>query len=280
MNKPSTYRVQGLLPRTDTIIDLFKGDSLEEAEKFASKNVKYFPRLIIKGGCHANFGKESKTYLEVIENPDYVDKSRDRPKTIKIGKLKRNTPFAHHIVYEDSKKISFLVRYKKDQVRVCTVDANMRDTIQDYLEEYKHDWRVKIHRGSLPLVYMRVRGHKHITLLELVTGSPMSGYIVFKDNNPYNYQRSNIIRTLRAVSRNKPRGVANYYGVKPTPSGKYRGLISKKGIKYTTKVNKDPVIVAKEIDQICMELFGRMAARNFPYEYYLAFEPQYIRNVK
>lgn len=280
MNKPSSYRVQGLLPRTNTIIDLFKGDTLEEAEKFASKNVKYFPKLIITGGCDQRFGKEGKKYLEVVENPDYIDRSRDKPKNIKIGKIKRKTPFVHHIVYEDSEKVSFLVRYKKAQVRVCTVDANMRDVIQDYLAEYKHDWKVKIHRGSLPLVYMRVRGNKHITLLELVTGSPMSGYIVFKDNNPYNYQRTNIIRTLRAVSRNKPLGVAKYYGVKPTPSGKYRGLISKKGIKYTTKVNKDPVIVAKEIDQICMELFGRMAARNFPYEYYLAFEPQYIRNVK
>ena len=43
MKKPKSYKVLGLLPRTDTIIELLKAESLEEAEKYAAKNIKYFP---------------------------------------------------------------------------------------------------------------------------------------------------------------------------------------------------------------------------------------------
>ena len=273
-----TYKVLGLLPRTDTMIELFRGECLEEAEKFAAKNVKYFPKLIIKGGADIHFMGTSNKYEEVVENPDYVDKKRDAPKNIKIGTLKRKTPFTHRIVYEDHEKLSFLVRYKKSQVRVCTVDIDLKDTIQQHIAEHLNDWRVKIYHGSLPLVYFRI-GKKHITMMELATGSPPSGYMTFKDNNPYNYQRSNIIRTLRAISRARRKTSTNYYGVKPTESGKFRGFMIKKGKIYSVRSNKDPAEVAKEIDRICMELYGPCGARNFPYEYYLAFEPEYIVNV-
>lgn len=278
MKKPKSYKVLGLLPRTDTIIELLKAESLEEAEKYAAKNIKYFPKLIIRGGIDGRFGGKGNKYEEIVENPDYVDKKRDAPKTIKIGQLKRKTPFTHRIVYEDNEKISFLVRYKKNQVRVCTVDIDLKDTIQNYIAENLNDWRVKIYHGSLPIVYFRV-GTKHVTLMELATGSPPSGYMTFKDNNPYNYQRKNIVRTLRANFRNVPRNSTGYYGVVPTKSGVFKGQIEKGGKKYSIRSNRDPAVVAKYVDKLCMEMLGPSGARNFPYEYYLAFEPEYIVNV-
>lgn len=277
--KPKSYKVFVELPRTGEMIEIFNGETLEEAEKYAGKNIKYFPRLKIQGGLKKMFGQEGGYYEEIVENPGYVDRSRPIMPCLKIGKMKKKAPFQHHIIYEDEKKVCFLVRFKKRQVRVCTIDIEFKDKIQELLIQTRFDWKVKIYRSALPIVYTRLRSGKHITIMEIVTGSPPSGYMIFKDNNPYNYLRENIVRAKTCPFRKYEPGVSGYYGV--VPRGEYFiGLVRSNNKHYYIQRDKDPVKVAKEVDRLCMQLYGPTGCRNFTYEYYLAFEPEYLRNDK
>ena len=83
----------------------------------------------------------------------------------------------------------------------------------------------------------------------------------------------------RCPMRKHKVGASGYYGVF-IRNGSYGGLVQVGGKFYTVKQDKNPENVAKEVDRICMEIFGPRGCRNFSYEYYLAFEPHYLKNVQ
>lgn len=277
------YIVECILPRTDTKLEIFSAKTLEEVEKYCVKNIKYFPVLKIIGGSNKKVVGPDSYYERIIENPSYVDRKRDVVTDAKIGKLKKKTRFIHTIVYENDEKFCFLVKYKKSEARVCIVDIDMKEEIQSYIRTIQDHFKIKIYRGALPMVYFKHHAKLHTTIYELVTGSKLAGYVVFRDGNPYNYMRSNMIQGQRSNTHDKPKRGNQYYGVyvgNEPGRPKYVAMIRDSGKLKRVGRFHDPLLAAKAYDARRMEIFGRSGAKNFPYEYYKAFEPEYVKNVK
>ena len=280
------FRISCILPRTKQTIEICVTESLEKAMEYCEKNKKFYPILIIEGGTKRKITEDGEYFQHIIENEDYVDSNREYLAFFKIGKLKKRPKFSHTILKEDETKFMFLVKYKRDQVRICTADIGMKKKIEKYLKSDTDCWRIKIYHKALPLVYYRVNGREHMTLMELVTGKKPSGYMIFKDTNPYNYMAENIIRTkVSCVRTYKKKSATNYAGVmlscdnvKKRP--KYFCGLHYEGKRITIGRFHDEVLAAKAYDKKSMELYGRAGAKNFSYEYYAAFEPKYIENVK
>jgi len=274
------YKVRGLLPRTQEEVTILEADNIQDARRYCEKNIKYFPKISIKYGI-----KSRGTYEEeVFTNDSYVDRCRGYIHDAKIGRIKRKARFRHRIIFENDVKVCFLIRYKRNEARICIIDAEDKDKVMALIRTAADCYRVKVHRGAFPMVYFRYNARVHTTLVELIFNMKRKGYMNFRDGNPYNYMKSNIIFSKVALTRMS----------KPTNSG-YKGvcyLPNEKGNKkyvvgiYVEGKNKkigrfsDPLLAAKAYDRAKMEMYGRNAAKNFPYEYYAAFEPIYIANVK
>lgn len=279
INIPVKYRVLALLPRTEENLQVFEGTDLELAVRYCEKNIKYFPRLILRHGAKGLPGFAEDVY----ENEEFRDRSRDAIRDAKIGRIKKKTRFKHQIVFESETKVAFLVKYKRNESRVCIIDAKHKEAVMNLIRCEADHYRIKIHRGALPIVYFRHHAKDHTTIFELAYGKKKIGYVNFKDGNPYNYMESNLQFVKVAVTRNRNKPATGYYGVLYLPNEKgnkkYVANIYIKGV--CTKVGRfsDPISAAKAYDRARMETYGRAAAKNFPYEYYAAFEPSYVSNV-
>lgn len=273
------YRVLALLPRTEENLQVFEETDLSLAVKYCEKNIKYFPRLILRHGAKGLPGFKEDVYL----NEEFRDRSRDYVKDAKIGRIKKKTRFTHRILFESETKVAFLVKYKKNESRVCIIDAVHKEKVMSLIRYERDFYRIKVHRGALPMVYFRHNATHHSTMFELIYGRKKIGYVNFRDGNPYNYMENNIQFMKVSVTRNRKKPATGYYGVLHLPNEKgnkkYVANIYVKGV--CTKVGRfaDPISAAKAYDRARMEVYGKAAAKNFPYEYYAAFEPMYIQNV-
>lgn len=259
---------------------MFEDTVLESAQKYCERNIKYFPRLNLLHGAKGFPGFEE----EVFENEDFRDRSRDHVIDSKIGRIKRKTKFEHRVIFENDEKVCFLIRYKKNEARVCIIDQSEKERVFSLIRSKSDCYRIKIHRSALPLVYFRHHAKSHTTLVELIYDKKKFGFMNFRDGNPYNYMKSNIIFTKVALTRNRPKPATGYYGVLylPNEAGNKKYVVNVYVKGRCTKVGRysDPLIAAKSYDRARMELFGKSAAKNFSYEYYAAFEPHYVTNVK
>jgi hypothetical protein len=273
------YRVFALLPRTEEDLLVFEDTELDSAQKYCEKNIKYFPRLNLLHGAKGFPGYKE----DVFENDEFKDRSRDHVNDAKIGRIKRKTRFETRIISETDSKVCFLVRYKKNQARVCIIDKDNKDKVFALLKTKYDCYRIKIHRGALPLVYYRNNAVNHTTLVELLFDKKKFGFMNFRDGNPYNYMMSNIFFTKVSQTRNRKKPSTGYYGVLYLPNEvgnkKYVANVYVNGRCKKVGRFSDPLIAAKSYDRARMELYGRSAAKNFPYEYYAAFEPHYVTNV-
>lgn len=273
------YRVYALLPRTESPLLVFEDADEYKARHYCNKNIKYFPELTIISGSrlHQNLSKE--TFL----NPDFKDRCRDYVPDAKIGRIKRKSRFIHHIIYEDETRVSFLIKYKRNEARVCIIDAEDKSKVFGLIKKSSDLYRVKIFRGALPLVYYRYRSNHHMTLMELIFDKKKFGFVTFKDGNPYNYMKDNVMFSKVSMTQNHPKGATGYYGVYHYPKWlgrkKYLASMKFKGKRIEIGRFMEPLTAAKYYDKKRMELMGRSAAKNFPYEYYAAFEPFYVSNV-
>lgn len=273
------YKVCAVLPRTGEKVTLVETTIEADATKVANKNIKYFPKIVISSGMQS-LGNYSE---EILENAAFRDRSRDVIVDSKIGRIKRKPKFSNRIVFEDDNKVMFLIRFKKNESRICIIDADQKEKVFSLLKLPSDCYRTKIYRGALPLVYFRVHSKKHIIMPELLYDKKKFGYMVFRDGNPYNYMRDNIIfRTRYAVRRNE-KPSTGYYGV---TFERHRGkkpyvtkIVNDNGKRSAVAYFDNPLSAAKEYDRRMMEKYGKSAAKNFPYEYYAAFEPNYTRNV-
>jgi len=274
------YRVFAFLPRTEESLLVFEDTVLESAQKYCERNSKYFPRLNLLHGAKGFPGFQE----EVFENEEFRDRSRDHVIDSKIGRIKRKTKFEHRVIFENEEKVCFLIRYKKNEARVCIIDQCEKERVFSLIRSKSDCYRIKIHRSALPLVYYRHHAKSHTTLVELIYDKKKFGFMNFRDGNPYNYMKSNIIFTKVALTRNRPKPATGYYGVLylPNEAGNKKYVVNVYIKGRCTKVGRysDPLIAAKSYDRARMELFGKSAAKNFPYEYYAAFEPHYVTNVK
>ena len=274
------YRVFAFLPRTEEQLIVFEDTVLASAEKYCKKNIKYFPKLTLMHGARGFSGYK----VETFENDEFRDRCRDRVTDAKIGRIKRKTRFESRIIYETEEKISFLIRYKRNESRVCIIDACEKEKVFKLLKNKNDCYRIKIYRSALPLVYYRNNAKNHTTLVELLFNRKKFGYINFKDGNPYNYTRANIFFTKVAQTRNRKRPATGYYGVVYLPNEighkKYVAKLYIQGKSKKVGRYSDPLTAAKFYDKARMELYGSNAAKNFPYEYYAAFEPSFIENVR
>lgn len=274
------YRVFAFLPRTEESLLVFEDTVLESAQKYCERNIKYFPRLNLLHGAKGFPGFEE----EVFENEEFRDRCRDHVIDSKIGRIKRKTKFEHRVIFENDEKVCFLIRYKKNEARVCIIDQSEKERVFSLIRSKSDCYRIKIHRSALPLVYFRHHAKSHTTLVELIYDKKKFGFMNFRDGNPYNYMKSNIIFTKVALTRNRPKPATGYYGVLylPNEAGNKKYVVNVYIKGRCTKVGRysDPIIAAKSYDRARMELFGKSAAKNFPYEYYAAFEPHYVTNVK
>lgn len=279
INTDVKYRVFALLPRTEEDLLVFENTDLESAQKYCNKNIKYFPKLTLLHGAKGYPGFEE----EIFENDEFRDRSRDSIKDAKIGRIKRKSRFESRIIFENEERVCFLIRYKRNEARVCIIDASNKEKVFSLLRLKSDCYRIKIYRGSLPLVYFRHNAVNHTTLVELLFNKKKFGFMTFKDGNPYNYMKNNIIFTKVSLNRNRPRPKTGYYGVTyiPNDKGNLKYVVDLKcnGIKKKIGRYADPLTAAKAYDRARMEYFGRSAAKNFPYEYYAAFEPHYVANV-
>lgn len=272
------YKVTVVLPRTGEKVTLIESQDAEAARKVFNKNAKYFPKTILSTGNQGLNNYEE----EVIENPDFRDRSRDVVVDSKIGKLKRKSKFTNRIIFEDESKVMFLIRFKKNESRICIIDAEFKEKVFGLLKTPADCYRTKIYRSALPLVYFRVHAKKHIIMPELLFDKKKFGYMVFRDGNPYNYMQSNIIFKTRAVIHNKPRGKTGYFGVTYEQHRGKKPYVTKlmvNGTRSAVAYFDNALSAAKEYDRRMMEKHGKSAAKNFPYEYYAAFEPNYVLNV-
>lgn len=274
------YRVFALLPRTEENLLVYEDVEFEPAKKYCEKNIKYFPKLTLLHGAKGLPGFQEDLY----ENEEFRDRCRDSIPDAKIGRIKRKSRFTHRVIYEDENKVCFLVKYKKNEARVCIIDAEDKDLVFSLIKTKQDCYRIKIHRSALPLVYFRHSAKRHTTIVELIFNKKKFGFMNFKDGNPYNYMKSNIIFTKVSLTRNRKKPATGYYGVLYLPNEKgnkkYVANVYVNG--KCTKVGRysDPLVAAKYYDRARMELYGRSAAKNFPYEYYAAFEPHYVANIK
>lgn len=273
------YRVLGLLPRTEEEVSLLDAESIEEARRYCEKNIKYFPKISIK------YGMRSKgTYnVEEFHNAEYVDRCRQYVQDSKIGRIKRKSRFRHRIIFENEVKVCFLIRYKRNEARICIIDTEDKEKVMALIRSAADCYRIKVHRGAFPMVYFRYNSRVHTTLVELIFNTKRKGYMNFRDGNPYNYMKGNVIFSKVALSRASKETNTGYKGVCYLPNEKgnkkyvasmYVGGKNKKIGRFS-----DPLLAAKAYDRARMELYGRNAAKNFPFEYYAAFEPTYTRNV-
>ena len=273
------YKVYAFLPRTEENLLVFDDTVLENAQKYCQKNIKYFPKLTLIHGAKRLSGYQE----EVFENEEFRDRSRDIITDSRIGRIRRKSRFEHRVIYENEYKVCFLVRYKKNQARVCIIDRDEKDKVFALLRPKLDCFRIKIHRGALPLVYYRHNAISHTTLVELIFNRKKFGFMNFKDGNPYNYMKDNIIFTKVALTRNRQKPKTGYYGVLYLPNEprkqKYVAKVHIAGKSKKVGRFSDPLSAAKAYDSARMKLYGRSAAKNFPYEYYAAFEPSYIENV-
>lgn len=274
------YRVFALLPRTEENLLVYEDTEFEPARKYCEKNIKYFPKLTLLQGAKGLPGFQEDIY----ENEDFRDRCRDSMPDAKIGRIKRKSRFEHRVIYEDENKVCFLVKYKKNEARVCIIDREDKDLVFSLIKTKQDCYRIKIHRSALPLVYFRHNAKRHTTIVELIFNKKKFGFMNFKDGNPYNYMKSNIIFTKVSLTRNRKKPATGYYGVLylPNEKGNKKYVVNVYVKGKCTKVGRysDPLIAAKYYDRARMELYGRSAAKNFPYEYYAAFEPHYVVNIK
>ena len=274
------YRVYALLPRTLENLQVFEDTVLDNAIRYCEKNIKYFPKLTLTHGSRGLSG-----YLEEFyENSEFKDRCRDHIADSKIGRIRKKPRFESRIIFEDERQVGFLVRYKKNEARVCIVDQEDKDVVFGYLRARSDCFRIKIYRKALPIVYFRHHAKLHTTMPEIIFNRKKFGYMNFRDGNPYNYMKSNVFFTKVATTRERPKPSTGYYGVtyKPDPSRKQHYVAR---IKVDGKMKRigrylDALTAAKAYDRVRMQMHGKHSAKNFPYEYYAAFEPIYVEGVK